>query len=402
MQIFTLYFHTPDHDGIMARVKQAFPKATLSPFAENGTRGILVELKGGFFSRKESLKVSYRERENPSYHLRDANCPVGQQLRGMYNYVASLPAGDAKLQSLLLNKIETVNAELSLMATPKLTDDFKVLLFELAQSYDAFIFAQAATPISKSPVQHFLDKEGNLLIDIEGHTGNGTVNISINAQYFDDQYPASQEQQERKIRSEAFLSEHGILINAHLPYVDAQETARVRSKQEIIGRAYALTLLAAKGEGVPMEHLEKVKNDLAINGLSPEEARIYAAPELTDQQKVNATWRYESLQVLLWALGLVETLPYPSDICDVSTLVGLVIRQPREAFEGRAAVRSTPAILDELDKTYRLHWACVQARLTRQQPGGGINSSIVYERHYALNWLTHYMDQEWDDVSTDT
>ncbi|MGO7286211.1 DUF4272 domain-containing protein, partial [Rhizobium ruizarguesonis] len=24
------------------------------------------------------------------------------------------------------------------------------------------------------------------------------------------------------------------------------------------------------------------------------------------------------------------------------------------------------------------------------------------ERHYALNWLTGYMDQDWDDISTDT
>ncbi|MBO9563773.1 MAG: DUF4272 domain-containing protein, partial [Niastella sp.] len=346
MQIFTLYFHTPDYDGIMARVKQAFPKATLGPFQENGSRGMLVELKSGFLSRKESLKVSYREREKPSYHLRDANCPVGQQLRGMHNYVASLPAGDAKLQSLLLNKIETINAELSLMATPKLTEDFRTLLFELAQTYDAFIFAQAAASISKSPVQHFLDKEGNLILDIQGHTGNGKVNVTINAQYFDDQQPASPEQQERKKRSEDFLTEHAILINTHLPFVDAQDSARVRNKQDIIERVYALTLLAAKGEGVPTEHLEKVKTDLSINGLSPEEARIYAAPELTDQQKANATWRYESLQVLLWALGLVETLPYPSDICDVSTLVGLVIRQPREAFTSKAVVRSTPEILD--------------------------------------------------------
>jgi hypothetical protein len=27
---------------------------------------------------------------------------------------------------------------------------------------------------------------------------------------------------------------------------------------------------------------------------------------------------------------------------------------------------------------------------------------VVYERHYALNWLTGYMDQDWDDISTDT
>ena len=29
-------------------------------------------------------------------------------------------------------------------------------------------------------------------------------------------------------------------------------------------------------------------------------------------------------------------------------------------------------------------------------------SGVVMERHYALNWLIGYSDQEWDDVTTDT
>ena len=28
--------------------------------------------------------------------------------------------------------------------------------------------------------------------------------------------------------------------------------------------------------------------------------------------------------------------------------------------------------------------------------------SVVYERHYALNWLIGYCDQSWDEVTTDT
>jgi len=27
---------------------------------------------------------------------------------------------------------------------------------------------------------------------------------------------------------------------------------------------------------------------------------------------------------------------------------------------------------------------------------------VTLERHYALNWLIGYMEQEWDDISTDT
>jgi len=26
----------------------------------------------------------------------------------------------------------------------------------------------------------------------------------------------------------------------------------------------------------------------------------------------------------------------------------------------------------------------------------------LYERHYALNWLTNNLDQDWDDVQTNT
>jgi len=31
-----------------------------------------------------------------------------------------------------------------------------------------------------------------------------------------------------------------------------------------------------------------------------------------------------------------------------------------------------------------------------------IHPGVVYERHYALNWLINYMNQDWDDVSCDT
>ncbi|WP_079688608.1 DUF4272 domain-containing protein [Ohtaekwangia koreensis] len=31
-----------------------------------------------------------------------------------------------------------------------------------------------------------------------------------------------------------------------------------------------------------------------------------------------------------------------------------------------------------------------------------LNSSVVFERHYSLNWLIRYMNQDWDKVTTDT
>jgi len=31
-----------------------------------------------------------------------------------------------------------------------------------------------------------------------------------------------------------------------------------------------------------------------------------------------------------------------------------------------------------------------------------LDPDVVSERHYALNWLTNYRYQEWDQVTTDT
>lgn len=57
--------------------------------------------------------------------------------------------------------------------------------------------------------------------------------------------------------------------------------------------------------------------------------------------------------------------------------------------------------MDANDLYYRFHWICVDARLNGRDTGCLIGS-VVYERHYALNWLIHYLGQEWDDVSCDT
>ncbi|WP_338398753.1 DUF4272 domain-containing protein [Persicobacter psychrovividus] len=65
-------------------------------------------------------------------------------------------------------------------------------------------------------------------------------------------------------------------------------------------------------------------------------------------------------------------------------------------------MRSKEEILDQADLILRLDWACVNARVKNEVAPGGLNSSVVYERHYALNWLIKYLNQDWDNVSTDT
>jgi hypothetical protein len=402
MEVCSIYLHEPSFDDIFSKVKGAFPKANITMSEGDEDRQIFVEMKSGFFAKKEKLIINYRQRVIPGYNLEGAICPVSNQVRGMYNFVAQLPADNPGLQSLLLAKIETVNVELTVRAEPKFSGQIISLMKEIAGKYEAFFFAQPGSSISQSDAQQFLDKDLNLLIDTTGRCGTGSVKVEIMSALFDKQTEPSADQVERKKKSQQFLQEKGIMINAHLPYIESEATVYLRTKQEVIERIYALALIAAMGEGVPLEQLDKVKNNVPVNGLSPYETALYNKGNLTDAEKTNATWRYESLNLLMWALGYVDPLVYPDTICDVPTLVGLILKQPRQQFEAGAVLKSKAEILDELDKTYRMSWACVQGRITGKEPGGGIHGGIVYERHYALNWLTRYEDLEWDDVSTDT
>lgn len=400
MENYTLYSHKTGFDDIVEKVKAAFPQHTVFTGKEDDSRILELDIKGGFLSPAKKLKISYRERATLSFNLDTVDCPVSRQMSGMFNYVASLPASNERVQSMLLQKIKTINAEFSFNVEPKLTGDFSKLLLRLTDDYDAFLFA--TVPKGRTQEQKFLDKDLNFIMDTEGKCGDVNLKVSIDTQYFDKNIAVTPEIQTRKDNTEALLRSKGIKINAHLPYTESEAETQLRTREEVIDRLYALTVITAKAKAVDPERLEGFVVEHRVTGLSPEEQRIYDERKPAEQDMINSMWRYESLNVMVWALGLIPELKYPSEVIDVPAVLDIVIGQSRDALESKAVLRSKTEILNELDKIYRMNWACVDARLHNQAPGGELNPSVVYERHYSLNWLTCYADAEWDEVTTDT
>jgi hypothetical protein len=165
----------------------------------------------------------------------------------------------------------------------------------------------------------------------------------------------------------------------------------------------ALLYIGLKSEGLEQKELDKLDKDYGISAkLTPEEREYATAKQPTEQQVIDANWRYEGLHVLLWALGYRDSLAYPDKMCDVAEDVGIIIELEEKGFRQKAKLRSKKEILDQADLALRLDWACVNARLEGKPAPGGLDSGVVLERHHCLNWLIKYMDQPWDDVSTDT
>jgi hypothetical protein len=207
----------------------------------------------------------------------------------------------------------------------------------------------------------------------------------------------------RKKRSEELLKTQGIPINPSLPAIELEEETTPRSAEDMAKRAVGLCAVALRGEGLKQQEIiDLLKGKDVWAFVTPEEKKFLLKKKPNKQETINFKWRYESLWVLLWALGRLKDLGAPTSICDVQSAVRMVLDIPSDDFILRATSRPISEILDEADLIYRYDWAVVDARIKGEEPPENLHPGVVYERHYALNWLIGYMDQEWDDVTTDT
>jgi len=99
---------------------------------------------------------------------------------------------------------------------------------------------------------------------------------------------------------------------------------------------------------------------------------------------VHFSWH--AAYVLLWALGYIDSLAYPDQVCNIENDVRIIHDLTELQFRNKAKLRSKNEILDQADLILRLDWACVSARLKNQSAPGKLDKEVVLERHHSLNW----------------
>jgi hypothetical protein len=403
----TLYSHELAFDTISVELVSAFPKAKVSLTTEGDIKVFTVSISRGLFRAAHHFKISYRERKVPSYQIAEIDSPLTQNLSGMMGFVNSLPATNGMVKDLLLRKIETLNCEVAVLVNgivfPELIDFLKKIAF----SQQAIVFARPNTAISRSAFPHFVDSNMNLILDAEGNSEVDFLEVKINSRYFDKHIEeATDDQAERKKRSEGLLAQHHIKINANLPYIESEAEATIRSAEEIAERVVLLAIT----NGVAFNHLsgeqavEYLRKYNLLDKATPKELAFMANP--TEDTKAQMTWKCEGIWVLMWALQIVDDLGFPNELADLNNIpmeqypVGPG-KDPNGFIESMQVSRSTKEILDANDLYYRMDWACVDARITGNEISD-VYPGVVYERHYALNWLVNYREQPWDEITCDT
>jgi len=210
----------------------------------------------------------------------------------------------------------------------------------------------------------------------------------------------------RKEQSEQVLKAHNIKINYNLPHIEADEEVSIRDGAEIAQRLVLLcvTNLVAFDNITGAKALEFLEENNILQYITPDEKTFLENP--TPEKRSQESWKCECIWVLAWALNLVDDLEFPDHLCDLNKIAEEDYpisnsNDPNNYINRNFTIRSKSEILDAADLYYRMDWAVVDARLNglSVEP---LNPGVVYERHYALNWLINYMDQDWDEVSCDT
>ncbi len=182
----------------------------------------------------------------------------------------------------------------------------------------------------------------------------------------------------------------------------------MQTAKAVAERVLALIAVSSAAHEQPPASVRTWLESNAIeNTLSPNEKEFVYSDNPSQAQLVQASWRLEACPVLLWALGLIPNLSRSSVHTDFSTLgLPAELTQAPRSFVEAAALRTADELLHMQAIIHSLHWG-VRAGPTGRKlfPNAAheedADPSVVYERHYAINWLCD-ATENWDDVQTDT
>lgn len=341
------------------------------------------------------------------FNILDDTRETAQQAVGMRNFFSNAPLENKAVKEAALMQIGMFNCIVGIefIATPdeNRTNAIVACVYRLASQLTGFVLY---------PNMYLFQGDGRLLISIDGKTDLTEFHPVADARILDSEQPETETDIARKQRSIAICRQKGLPVLEHLRSFVSDARCVIPEKEIILRRAVCIfatgicSEVFREGGSRDIEHFSQMINSLEKqysfkSALSPKERDYLENPQRHDRDHLLYDWRYEDCAVLLWALGLLE-IGEPDHVCDVPGIAKLIWNNDFASLSAASALRTKEEILSLQDLLLRYDWACVDARIK----GGRVEllePSVVYEWHYALNWLTGAGGiTQWDDVRPDT
>jgi hypothetical protein len=208
-------------------------------------------------------------------------------------------------------------------------------------------------------------------------------------------------EKERKDRIDIFLKQFNITYNNKYPISDTTKTRVIRDAADIAKRILILTYLNVYSEDGRKDIIIRfLKSEELWDALSNGEKILLEKDLLSDKDKIDLSWHSEVIYLMLWAINKIETLSLPTEQCEIREMLKLLppyFKSTKE-FVQKATTRSTKEISDMADFIDKLYWAIRQEELGEGEIPFEIDSNILEERYYGINWIT-FPEDNWDDIT---
>jgi Domain of unknown function (DUF4272) len=206
----------------------------------------------------------------------------------------------------------------------------------------------------------------------------------------------------------------------HPLHIPDDEEVTLRDSAEVVKRLLVLYAVVLKAEDASHQEMLGLMAEAHLWSAASLVEKKFLHQDYPDPEECSRMeWRLECIWVLLWALGYIQKLDWPSGMCDVQKLIKIL--KPHEAnplkFIATAKLRSKKEILDAADLIARIHWAIRDAYINNKLMPCNLDWSVnnemlpvtqcvatgvVEERHHTLKWLIHLGNADWDDIDTST
>ena len=394
--VLTLYTAIGNPARIPAAIQQAF---------EGVSKGIVTDNKSIILTLQDDSQIVFNlshQSTHPDF--------IASHIGGMANFFAQAETEKEELKKNVILQIQCFNCVMGIMfgidENEERTSFIYSSFFEIAEQLRGFLLY---------PDMEIYTGQGKLLFSINGQSELESFAPIANADLLEMNRP--EETEADKARAQRSIA---ILKKKSIPYIEqlrseiTEEEATLKSRLEMVQRAAALFAVSVYSEVMLSEdgsrekalfYLDKADNIYgAKTCLTPAEKAYLENPSPEQQECIQFVWRYEGIGVLLWAAGVVDDLPYPSEIIDVPVLAAIFWQHKGIGdLLKKGYARKPEEILDKADLNMRYDWACVDARIHGKEAPASLDSGVVAERHYAFNWITGANDgAAWDDIRPNT
>ncbi|SHK24503.1 protein of unknown function [Clostridium cavendishii DSM 21758] len=390
--VLTLYSVTLDSKNIYEVAKEEFLEVTKS----------IKEIEGG-------LEFIFKDETSLNLHLKDDLSFVSNHTNGMANFFSQAPLENKEVLDKAILQIKmftcTVGITFEINEDERRTNYITNTIYEIAERTQSFVLY---------PSMELYTSKGELLISINGETDFEKYYPIASSDILkrDVEMTAKDEERYKKIIKECDekkIPHTSFMLGTQI----MEQEVVVPSIEEIAKRAVTIFSCAVYSEGLLMENgsidiakyefEEMNKRYGIIDYISKKEKEYIEMEEPDEITAIQFAWQYERCAVLLWALGFIELNPC-TEICNVRE-IAKILRSYDSLDELMKASnpRNNEELLDMHTRVLYYHWACVDARINNKEVPGGLDSGVVQEQHYALNWLISANGEcDWDDISPNT